>query len=152
VTKTWDITLHSDFPPESCLTRLTENIDLDRWAFSLSGYEGSKPIVGRIAGNEFRLHKRRYWHNRSGPVLFGRVGAEGRGSLIEAYWDLWLWDRIFMRVWLGYAVLVGTPIFFTSLRDAIRSHSVACWCLWAYCCRKSERFSVRVTRRMYLIC
>jgi len=68
-----DIVLHSDYSPETCLAKLAEQIDVDvPNVFSLSGYKGSKAILGRFAGKEFRLHKRRYWHNSFGPVLFGR--------------------------------------------------------------------------------
>jgi len=83
-----DIILHSDYPPQTCLAKLAEQIDLDRWAlFSLSGYKGSKAILGRFEGNEFRLHKRRYWRNSFGPVLFGRMTTWGgsRFPREEAY-------------------------------------------------------------------
>ena len=120
-----DITLHSDYPPNVCLAKLAEQIDVDRFTlFSFSGYKGVKPILGRVGGNEFRLHKRRYWHNSFGPVLFGRVLPDFKGTTIEAYWDIWKWPRIFMKVWLGFAIAVGIPIFLTSARDAIRDRSL----------------------------
>ena len=85
-----DIALHSDYSPETCIAKLAEQVDLDvPTLFSLSGYKGKKPILGKIAGKEFRLHKRRYWHNSFGPVLFGRVIPDGCGTLIEAYWEVW---------------------------------------------------------------
>jgi hypothetical protein len=115
-----DIDLHSDYSPETCLAKLQEQIDVDqRTLFSFSGYKGKKPIVGRIAGNEFRLHKRRYWHNSFGPVLFGRMTTDGRGTLIEAYWEMWKSVRIFMRIWLGLVVLFSAPIFPSALRCAM---------------------------------
>jgi len=120
-----DITLHSDYPPNLCLAKLTEQIDVDQFTlFSFSGYKGVKPILGRVAGNEFRLHKRRYWHNSFGPVLFGRVLPDFKGTTIEAYWDIWKWPRIFMKVWLGFAIAIGIPIFLVSARDAIRERSL----------------------------
>ena len=114
------IILHSDYPPQTCLAKLAEQIDLDRWAlFSLSGSKGSKAILGRFEGNEFRLHKRRYWRNSFGPVLFGRMTTDGGGALIEAYWETWRAVRVFMRVWLGLAILIGTPAFFVVLKCTI---------------------------------
>ena len=96
-----DIILHSDFPQESCLLRIAEESDVDQFTlFSRSGYKGTRPIVGRINGSEFRLHKRRYWHNSFGRVLFGRVIAEGRGVTIEGYWDVWRSTRVLIRTWL----------------------------------------------------
>jgi hypothetical protein len=113
----WDIILHSDYSPDTCVAKLSEQIDSDkRSLFSLSGYKGSKPIVGRIDGNEFRLHKRRYWHNNFGPVLFGRVTSRRRGALIEGYWGMARWTRMLMRVWIIFAIVVGTPILFDSLK------------------------------------
>lgn len=120
--KKLDIILHSDYPPETCLAKLSEQIDLDeRTLFSLSGFKGKRPILGRIEGNDFRLFERRYWHNSFGPVLFGRMTADGRDTLIEAYWEMWKPVRVYMRVWLAFAVLICTPIFAKSLWCAINS-------------------------------
>ena len=121
MTKKLDILLHSDYPQEACLGKLAEQIDIDQWTvFSLSGYKGRGPILGRITGNEFRLHKRRYWHNSFAPVLFGRVQADRRGALVEAYWDMWPRVRFFIRVWLVLVAVIGAPIFFTTLQRAMR--------------------------------
>ena len=87
--------------------------------FSLSGYKGKKPILGKIAGNQFRLHKRRYWHNSFGPALFGRVMPDGRGTLIEAYWEVWKAVRVFMRIWLAFVVLFSAPLFPSALKCAM---------------------------------
>jgi hypothetical protein len=84
MTKDPDIFLHSDFPRDACDAKIEAQIDFDRGTLlSLSGYRGTRPILGRIAGSEFRLHKRRYWHNSFGPVLFGRVITDGQGSRME---------------------------------------------------------------------
>jgi hypothetical protein len=120
-----DVILHSDFPPNLCLAKLAEQIDVDQFTlFSFSGYRGDKPIIGRVVGNEFRLHKRRYWHNSFGPVLFGRVLPDSKGAAIAVYWDIWRWPRVFMKVWLGFALVMGIPILFTSVREAVRERSI----------------------------
>jgi hypothetical protein len=120
VARRWDIVLQSDYAPEVCAGKLAKQIDPDKpTLFSLSGYGGSEPVVGRIEGNKFRLHCRRYWRNNFGPVLFGRMSAQGKGSPIEGYWDMAKWTRTFMRVWIILAVVIGTPIFFTSLKCAV---------------------------------
>ncbi len=131
MSKKWDLVLHSDYSPEACAAKLAEQIDIDkRSLFSLSGYRGSRPVVGRIVGNEFRMHKRRYWHNSFGPVLFGRVSTQGRGSLVEGYWDMCRWTRTFMRVWIVFAILVGTPILFNSVRCAASAECKVQGNLW----------------------
>jgi hypothetical protein len=120
-----DITLRSDYPAQLCLAKLAEHIDVDQFTlFSFSGYKGDKPILGRVVGNEFRLHKRRYWRNAFAPVLFGRVLPDFKGTAIEAYWDIWKWPRVFMKVWQGFAIVVGIPIFAASVREAIRERSL----------------------------
>ena len=120
MTKTLDISLHSDCRPETCLARLSGEIDIDQWTlFSFSGYTGYAPFLGRISGNEFRLHKRRCGHNSFGPVLFGRVRADGRGALVEAYWGKWPVSRFFIRMWLILVAVIGTPIFLITVQDLI---------------------------------
>ncbi len=118
--KSLDLVLHSDYLPGECLAKLAAEIDVDRVTlFSLSGYRGKKPILGRIAGNEFRLHKRRYWHNSFGPVLYGRVAGDELGTTVEAYWDILRGARISMRIWLLFAALIGTPIFIRSMLELL---------------------------------
>ena len=72
-------------------------------------------MLGRIAGNEFRIHKRRYWHNSFGPVLYGRVTSDGQGAAIEAYWDMLPGARTSMQIWLIFAGLIGALAFYRSL-------------------------------------
>jgi len=99
---------------------MIEQIDLDRRAiFSFSGYHGKNPVLGRFSDFEFRLHKRRYWRNDFAPVLYGRLVAESRGTLVETYWGIQRWPRIFMRIWLTFAALIGVPVFVASLWQLI---------------------------------
>ena len=111
--KKLDIVLHSDYAPEICLTKLAEQMDLDQPSLSSpGGYKGNKPMVGCVAGNEFRLHKRRLWRKNSyAPVLFGRIMADGSGALIEGYWEAWRKIRVLTQILLVVAILAGTPIF-----------------------------------------
>jgi hypothetical protein len=111
-----DILLRTDYPPEVCAANLIEQTDCpQRTLFSFSGYKGEKPVLGVVSGSEFCLHKRRYWRNDFGPLLYGRIISEGRSSRIEAYWGIQRWTRLFMRVWLVFAALIGIPIFINSL-------------------------------------
>jgi hypothetical protein len=113
--------LHTDFDVEECRRRLIDSIDPEkRSIFSLSGYKGSKPVIGWINGYEFRLHKRRYWHNDFAPQFYGSLLPQSRGTLIEGYFDVLRWSKIFMRIWLGGAVVLGSPIFVLSLIDLMR--------------------------------
>jgi hypothetical protein len=58
--KTIELIFHSDYSPGVCRAKIEGQIDLDQFTlFSFSGYKGDKPTVGRVAGNDFRLHRRR---------------------------------------------------------------------------------------------
>jgi hypothetical protein len=111
--KSLDLVLHSDYSPGECLAKPAGLMDVDRMTlFLFSGYRGKKPFLGRIAGNEFRLYKRRYWHNSFGPVLYGRVTSDGQDTLIEAYWDMSPGAKASMQSWRIFAGLIGALTFF----------------------------------------
>ena len=108
-------TLRTDFDTAECRRRLIESIDPERRTiFSLSGYRGSKPVIGLIGRYEFCLHKRRYWHNDFAPQFYGNLLPQARGTLIEGYFDIPRWTKIFMRIWLG-GVLLGGFQFLSSV-------------------------------------
>ena len=114
-------TLRTDFDTAECRRRLIESIDPERRTiFSLSGYRGSKPVIGLIGSYEFCLHKRRYWHNDFAPQFYGNLLPQARGTLIEGYFDIPRWTKIFMRIWLGGALLGGIPIFVLSLFELLQ--------------------------------
>jgi hypothetical protein len=118
--KSLDLVFHSDYSSGECLAKLSEQMDVDRMTlFSFSGYRGKKPFLGRIAGNEFRLRKRRYWHNSFGPVLYGRVTSDGQGALSEAYWDISPVAKASMQIWLIFAGLIGALTFFQWLMQLL---------------------------------
>lgn len=108
--------LHTDFDTETCRNRLTESIDPERRTiFSFSGYKGSKPVIGWIKGSKFSLHKRRYYRNDFAPQFYGNIQRNERGTVIEGYFDMPSWTKLFMRIWLGGAILLGIPIFLSTL-------------------------------------
>jgi hypothetical protein len=123
--KRLDIVLHCDFSRGDCLSKIEEQIDLDTWTlFSFSGYRGVNLILGRVAGNEFRLHKRRYWHNSFGPVFFGRAMTERHGCRIEGYWDTWRLSHIFIRCWIILAMMFAIPMLAASVRELMNKKSL----------------------------
>lgn len=127
----WDVILRSDFDPGTCLARLSEQIDIDRRTiFSFSGFTGKRPVLGRIVGREFRLHKRRYWHNSFGPVFYGRVSADGSGTRVEGYWSMWKIVRIFMGIWLVFVALIGSLVLISFVRQIIADHTLIPEDMW----------------------
>lgn len=80
--------------------------------FSLSGYKGEKPVLGKIGSSQFRVQKRRrYSRNDFAGHFYGRIEAESSGTRIEGYFDWPRWVRWYMRIWLTGAILVGVPLF-----------------------------------------
>jgi hypothetical protein len=120
------ITFHTDFDPEACIRRLDSSIDAwHRTPLSFSGFEGSKPVIGWINGYEFRLRKRRYYNNGFAPEFYGYLKANGRGTVVEGYFDMARVTKAFMRIWLAGVILIGAAVFFSTSRDLIRGASHA---------------------------
>ena len=114
------LVLYSDLSPEECARRLREAIDPERHAiFSLSGYGGSKPILGRVAGLEVRLLKRTHGRNSFRPVFSGELHAQARGTRLEGGFDLGMASKIAIYFLLGLSVLIITPAIYSSTRDAV---------------------------------
>jgi len=117
---------HTDLDPDACVHHLDNSIDpWHRTPLSFSGFEGSKPVIGWIDGFEFRLRKRRYYRNDFAPQFHGNLKRDGRGTVVEGYFDVPHWAKVTMRIWLGIAVLMGTPVFCSTLRNLIRGTSHA---------------------------
>jgi hypothetical protein len=116
--------LHSALAPTSVGDVLRRSIDEEHWTlFSLSGYRGNRPLLGEVGENTFRMQKRRYSRNDFAGQFYARFAPEPGGTRIEGYFDAPRWARYFMRIWLAFAVLVGTPIFVGTVVDmATGSH------------------------------
>ncbi len=112
--------LHSPLTPSAVAHALRRSIDELRWTpFSLSGYKGELPLLGEVGDNTFQVQERKYYRNDFAGRFYGRFAPELGGTRIEGYFDYPRWARYFMRIWLGFAVLVGTPIFVETLRGVI---------------------------------
>ena len=94
-----EMTLRTDIPIEECRARLTAAMDVEQLAFSLSGYTGSKPILGRLRDTTFRLQKRRSYGNSFAPFFFGHFVALEGGTLIEGHFKMHPFVRAFMVFW-----------------------------------------------------
>ena len=116
------LVLHSALTPSAVAEALRRSIDEEHWTlFSLSGYRGNRPLLGEVGENTFRVRKRRYSRNDFAGQFYARFAPEQGGTRIEGYFDAPRWTRYFMRVWLGFTVLVGTPIFVGTVVDMATS-------------------------------
>jgi hypothetical protein len=114
------VVLHSSLPPYVVADTLRRSIDEERITlFSLSGYKGSRPVLGKVDESTFRLQKRRYYHNSFAPIFYGRFEPETGGTRIEGYFDMAQWVKYFMWFWLAMVILIGGQIFLASLKDIV---------------------------------
>jgi hypothetical protein len=115
------LVLQTALPPDECIRRIEASTDPgNRTIFSLSGYKGSKPLLVKFDGNQFKLWKRRYYRNDFAPYFFGTLSPDNRGTHLEGYFDMDRWVKIFMRIWIAFAVLFTVPIFFATLNRPSR--------------------------------
>ena len=112
--------LHSTLTPSAVADALRRSMDEQRRTpLSLSGYKGKLPLLGEVGEKTFQVQKRKYYRNDFAGRFYGRFAPELGGTRIEGYFDYPRWARYFMRIWLCFAILVGTPIFVGTLRNMI---------------------------------
>ena len=113
------VVMYSALESTAAAEALARTIDWEhRSWFSLSGYEGNRPMIGVLSDGTFRVYKRRYWRNDFAPQFYGSMHAEPRGGTrVEGFFDLSPWVRVFMRWWLGGVVLIGGTLFILSGLD-----------------------------------
>ena len=99
--------LHSPLAPVALAEALRRSIDEEHWTlFSLSGYQGDRPLLGEVGENTFRLQKRKFSRNDFAGQFYACFAPEPGGTRIEGYFDAPRWARYFMRIWLAWVVLV----------------------------------------------
>jgi len=124
--KTEIIALHSSLPSDECIRRIQESTDPgDRTIFSLSGYKGSRPLLLKFSGNQFTLWKRRYYRNDFAPYFFGTLSPENQGTRLEGHFDMNRWVKIFMRIWIIFAIMFTLPVVFAMLSRTIQGNAWA---------------------------
>ena len=97
-----------------------------RTLFSLSGYRGDRPVIGKVYADSFRLQKRIYYRNDFAGQFYGRFQPEAGGTRIEGCFDLPRWSKVFMNVWLAFVALIGAPVFVATVIDLTRGpHSTS---------------------------
>jgi hypothetical protein len=100
------IDLYSRLSPSECVSRLAEAIDRQRVISFTSA--GSHPVIGRIHGFSFCLRKRNSYRNSFQTFLTGAFHPQGTGTRIQGVFAMHILARVFMSLWLGVIVVVGT--------------------------------------------
>jgi hypothetical protein len=102
------LVIHSDFSPDECARRLRGSIDAEQpTMFGFSGYRGSKPFLGEVDGNRFRVLQRIYRSRNSfPPVLTGEFQPEGTGTRVKGVFDLELTSKIAICVFSIFGLFI----------------------------------------------
>ena len=113
--------LQTNLPPFECAHRLRGAVDEPRWAlFSLSGYAGSKMVIGTVDGTEVRLQRRsRLRHPWEAVFLYARLVPDHSGTRIEGKFRRRRSQVIFMGLWTTFAIVVGSVLFVFSLGELV---------------------------------
>jgi hypothetical protein len=103
------IVLHSALPPAEFEARLHSVVDRETWwkqAFVF--FSGDNPVTGKFRGNRMRLSRKRYFFNNGfARMFYARYEAESGGVRIEGHFDVHPFSQWFMRVWLGFVILIS---------------------------------------------
>ncbi len=120
------VIMHSALSPDALGEAIRRATDPEhRMLFSLSGYEGDRPMLGQVSTNTFRLQKRRISRNDFAGHFYGTIKSQPSGARIEGYFAAPRWAQYFMRIWIAFAVISGVPVFISSLRDVFSNeHSL----------------------------
>ena len=79
----------------------------------------SRAVLGRLSANRIRLRYRRpFVHNSFAPVFVGALQATSSGTRIEGQFRMHRFVRIFLGVWFGFVLIVGSVLFVASLATA----------------------------------
>lgn len=100
------LTLQTRLSPQECCSRLTLAVDPEKPGFSLSGYAGSKPILGKIRCPSMRLQKRIYYGNTFRRVFYGTLVPSDGGTLVTGAFRMRLFDEWFTGLWILFICLL----------------------------------------------
>jgi hypothetical protein len=105
------MTLHTRFSITECKSRLETAVDAEKLGFSLSGYAGSREIIGKIKATSFRLQKRRYYRNSFAPFFYGKFTPSDNGTMIEGDFRMHPFVKIFMISWFCFLGIFSVAAF-----------------------------------------
>jgi hypothetical protein len=116
-----ELSLHADLPVVECAHRLRGAVDEPAWAlFSLSGYVGSKAVIGTVGSTEIRLQQRsKIRHPWAAVLLDAKLLPDHSGTRIEGQFRRRRSQTIFMGLWTTFAVVVGGVLFVSAVLEVV---------------------------------
>jgi len=118
-----ELLLRTNLPLFECAHRLRSAVDEPRWALlSLSGYAGSKAVIGTVDATEARLQRRsRLRHPWEAVFLHARLVPDHSGTRIEGRFRRRRSQVIFMGLWTAFAIVVGGILFLSAVMELVGS-------------------------------
>jgi hypothetical protein len=117
------VALLSPLSVEQCILSLNRAIGPEDWFDSGSApMPGWKNMVGKIEGNSFRLHRRKYtlWYREyTVPAFWGSVVSQAGGTRIEGYFHLAPYGQVLRGAWLALAAAMFVLLTIPTLVDVI---------------------------------
>jgi hypothetical protein len=104
------ISLQTRLSIDECNARLLASADIERMAWTMSGFAGSKEILAKVSQQGFRLQKRRTNRNAFAPFFFGHFTAVEGGTLIEGDFNLHPATRSFGAIWFSFLLLFAVGV------------------------------------------
>jgi len=110
-----DVEFFTRLPVEDCQQRLS--MALDRWRW-FANFRPDKPVIGKVSGRRFQMHKRIYYRNSFMPILHGELIPTSQGTFVRASFRFHILTTMFMVAWFGGTVFlllrsVGPVLFGT---------------------------------------
>ena len=97
--------LQTGLSVHDCKMRLLASVDVEKFSLSMSGFAGSKDMLGKIQGNKFRIQKRRDYRNSFAPFFYGQLTNDGADTLIEGEFRMHPVAKAFMAVWFAFLLI-----------------------------------------------
>ena len=114
---------HSPLSPVEVAEALRQAVDVEQRAlFSLSGFQGDRPLIGKVDFDSFRIQKRKFYRNDFARHFYAQFGPEPDGTRIEGHFAMAIWVKLFRLVWISFAILIGSAIFVATCRELISGH------------------------------
>jgi hypothetical protein len=118
-----ELLLRTTLPVSDCAHRLRGAVDEPRWVlFSLSGYAGTKAVIGTVEATEVRLQRRsRLRHPWEAVFLHARLVPDDSGTRIEGRFRRRRSTVIVMGLWTTFAIVIGGILFVSSVIELVAS-------------------------------
>ena len=109
-------TLRTRLPADQCLTCLQDALD-EETPHSFMTRIAAKWVAGTLDGYQFDLHRQRsgWWRHDFAAHFYGDFLDGDSATVVEGYFDLPKYPKVFFRIWLAFSVLVLLTIVIAAL-------------------------------------